>query len=62
MNYHKDQLNRLVDCDYFKSIKVFDGSGNSTKQMDLNSESIPALIEFLKKEQKRLKLIEKSAE
>lgn len=55
--YYKDQLNKLVNSEWFKSLKIFDGSGNSTHQMNLNTESIPILIEFLKKEQKRLKLL-----
>jgi len=62
MTYHKDQLNKLIDVEFNKSVVVFDGSGNKTKQMDINLESIPILIEFLKKEEKRLKLLENKTE
>lgn len=57
-NYYQDQLNRLKDVEYFKSVKVFDGNGEHTKQMDLNIESIPTLIEFLTKELTRLQSLD----
>ena len=62
MSYYKNELNRLKDSEYFKSVKLFDGNGENTKQMDLNSESIPVLIEFLQKELKKNKVLQKEAE
>lgn len=48
-NYYKNQLSKLnLDQEYPTSLKIFDGHGKSTNQMDLNTESIPVLIEFLK--------------
>ena len=48
-NYYKNQLSKLnLDQEYTTSLKIFDGHGKSTNQMDLNTESIPVLIEFLK--------------
>jgi hypothetical protein len=52
--YHREQLIKLKKSEYFKSIKVFDGEGNSTKQLALNVESIPVIIKFLEKELKQL--------
>ena len=54
MEYYRDQLNELKDGEYPKSIKVFDGEGNSTKQMDLNTESIVALFEFLENQLRKV--------
>jgi hypothetical protein len=63
MKYYKEQLNQLVDDHpYFKSIQVRDTVGNSTHCLALNIESIPIFIAFLKKEQKRLKNLEQTAE
>ena len=58
-NYYESQLKNLENGEYFKSIKVFDGNGNSTKQLDLNKESIPVIIEFLTQELVKLKLKDK---
>lgn len=48
-NYYESQLKELnTKSEYPLSIKLFDGEGGNTKQLDLNEESIPVLIEFLK--------------
>jgi hypothetical protein len=49
-NYYKDELTRLKadKCNYPISIKLFSEFDN-TKQLDLNADSVPVLIEFLKK-------------
>jgi hypothetical protein len=54
-DYYKDQLKRLKNGEYQKSLKLFDGNGNATNQMDLNIDSIPVLIQFLQKELKLAK-------
>lgn len=55
-NYYKDQLDRLKpDNKQHQSIKLFDGQGNSTNQMDLNLESIDVLLKYLQKEKQRIK-------
>lgn len=59
-NYYTRQLSSLKnDPIYYKSIKVADQSGNTTNYLDLNLDSIPEIIKFLKAEQKRLKSIKK---
>ena len=54
-HYYRDQLNRLKNSEYCKSILLNDNDGNITNYLNLNSESIPELIKFLNKELKRLK-------
>lgn len=49
-SYYNDQLARLTDTNHFKSVKFADGLGESTKWMNLNEESIPVLIDYLKLE------------
>lgn len=58
--YYKDQLSRLSNDKYFKAVK-FSSSLDDTNYLDLTSESIPIIINFLKKEQKRLKKEAKNA-
>ena len=54
-NYYSNQLKRLEhDPDFFKTVKLHDSNGNATKNMDLNLDSIPVLIAFLKTELARL--------
>jgi len=53
--YYVSQLQNLKRGEYARSIKVWDGEGSHTNQMDLNVNSIPVLIEFLKAELKRIK-------
>ncbi len=54
-NYYQSELERLVfDPTYNTSIKIFDPSGVSTKQLDLTLESIPVLIKYLEAEKQRL--------
>lgn len=48
MNYYSDELNRL-DITGPVGITLNDFYGNKTKRMDLNTESIEALREFLTK-------------
>jgi hypothetical protein len=55
-SYYEGELKRLIDGGYNKSIKIFDGEGNHTKQLDITEDSIAVLIEFLKNEKKKLKL------
>ena len=61
MNYYKNQLDRLTETEFFKSLKVYNGDGKNTNQMGINLESIPVLIDFLKTEEKRLKQIKKES-
>ena len=55
MNYYKKELDNLKNTEYYKSIIITDNSGQKTKNLDINLESIPEFIKFLKKEEKRLK-------
>jgi len=57
-SYYTNQLNQLQDVDYFKSIQIFDGTGGKTKHLNLNSDSIPKLIEFLNKELEKAEKLE----
>ena len=52
-NYYKNQLDNL-DKERAKHIRLGDDFPNSTHFLDLNLESLPILIEFLKEELKRL--------
>jgi len=60
--YCKSQLDQLQNTDFYKSIKIYDSAGNSTKILSLNSESIPVFITFLKKELKRAQVLSKSTD
>jgi len=44
--YYQEQLNKLTDK-YILNVCLIDYSGNSTKWMMLNNDSIEVLIEFL---------------
>lgn len=54
-NYYVNQLEQLKDSEYYKTIKLVDSFGNTTKVLNLNSDSIPVLISYLKKELERVK-------
>lgn len=54
-SYYKDQLTKLQDSEFNKSLKLSDGIGNQTNSLGLNLESIPVLIKFLENELKKLK-------
>lgn len=60
-NYYKNQLEKLKVGVFLSSIVVTDGHGNATDDMDLNLESIPVVIDFLKSIQTKQhdKLIDK---
>ncbi len=54
MNYYQKQLDLLRDpiSDQFihpNSLILYDGCNNSTNQLDLNTSSIPIIIEYLTK-------------
>lgn len=50
-NYYLDQLSKInFKSDYAPKFKVTDSEGNDTKWMDLNSESIDAILVWLNKE------------
>ncbi len=50
-NYYADQLSKIdFKADYAPKFKVTDAHGNDTKWMDLNSESIDAILKWLNKE------------
>lgn len=58
-NYYKEQFLMLtndphINFGYFPSIVIYDNRGNKTKQVDLNLESIPLLIDQLKRLAKQL--------
>lgn len=60
-NYYESELSQLKpDNEYSQSMVISDGQGNKTKTLALNSESIPVLIDFLKKEAKRIKKTKKA--
>ena len=54
--YHQDQLKKIkTDSIYAVIVKFADPYGNTTNSMDLNLESIPEIIKFLKSIEKNLK-------
>ena len=50
MSYYKDQLNKLTNSEYYKTVVFTDGDGNKTNYMNLNKESIPIFIKYLNRE------------
>lgn len=54
MTYYKNQLNKLIDTDYYKTIAISDGIGNKTNYMILNLESLDDIISFLISEKRKL--------
>ena len=52
-NYYENQLSLLTDKTTV-SVHFIDFSGNKTKYMNLNVDSIDVFIEFLKGEKKRI--------
>lgn len=60
--YYKDQLDKIhivkiegINSIFHPSMKIIDSDGNQTKYMNINLESIPVIIEWLKDIQKTLK-------
>jgi len=49
MDYYETELNRLLTEGNIITIQLSDGTGNKTKCLNLNKESIKALKKFLKK-------------
>lgn len=57
--YYQRELARLdVGSDYCTTVKFTDGSGESTKYLSLNKESIPDIIDWLQSLQMILKMRE----
>lgn len=49
-DYYSNELNRLkLDSIYSPKVQISDSEGNKTKTLDVNLESIPVLITWLKK-------------
>lgn len=51
-NYYESQLEKLKPTKYPLALKLVDEHGNITNYIDLNAESIPVIIEYLKGLQK----------
>ena len=49
--YLQEQFKKLANTKYGFSIKIFDGSGNSTNQMELTPNRAIELLEVLKQKQ-----------
>lgn len=49
MNYYEHELGKLQGSSYPFSVQLYDGLGNKTKTLDLNRESVPVIIEWMKK-------------
>lgn len=54
IKYYESQLNELTASEYPMTIVVYDGVGHKTKHINLNRESLQALIMFFKKLNKRI--------
>lgn len=53
-DYYQDQIDKVkTSSKYFKTVKIQSIKGQ-TNNLDINLESIPALIRFLEEERKRL--------
>lgn len=52
IKYYQNQLKKLQKTEYGYSLVIYDGEGNKTNQMNLNRESIQALIMFFKQLEK----------
>lgn len=58
MNYYKEQLSQLTIRaygKYFPQLMIVDGTGNKTKFLTLNEESIKEIQSFLDQVQRELK-------
>lgn len=53
--YYQGELNRLtIDSEFLPTVKFTNGNGQGTKNLNLNNESIPIIIAWLKSIQKKL--------
>ncbi len=52
IKYYKRQIDKLQKTEYGYSLVIYDGEGNKTNQMNLNRESLQALIMFFKQLEK----------
>lgn len=53
--YYQSELNRLtIDSEFLPTVKFTNGVGQGTKNLNLNNESIPIIIAWLKSIQKKL--------
>lgn len=55
--YVQSELDRLTHSEYAKQVILLDGTGTTTKTLNINTTSIPILIRFLKNELKRAKVL-----
>ena len=46
-NYVREQFKRLTETDYGFSVKIFDGNGNTTNQMDLTPQKAELILKIL---------------
>jgi hypothetical protein len=60
-SYYADELTKLQDSEFYKTLVISDGIGNATKHLGVNLESIKILQKWLKHEAKRLKVTCKGA-
>lgn len=51
--YLQEQFKKLANTKYGFSIKIFDGSGNSTNQMELTPNRVIELLEILKQNKQK---------
>lgn len=47
-NYVRDQFKKLKPSEYGYSVKIFDGLGNSTYQMELTPQKASLILKLLK--------------
>jgi len=46
-NYVREQFKRLTETKYGFSVKIFDGNGNSTHQMELTPQKAQLILKIL---------------
>ena len=47
-NYVRQQFNKLQKTNFCYSVKIFDGNGNTTNQMELTPQKAELILKILK--------------
>ena len=50
-HYVRQQFNKLQKTDFGYSVKIFDGNGNTTNQMELTPQKAELILKILKEVQ-----------
>ena len=54
-NYVREQFKKLTETKYGFSVKIFDGNGNTTNQMELTPQKAELILKILKEKEDQIK-------